>query len=117
MDMGDLSIGIYLDEQCSVESSLISYFDYVIAYEQTYNNKDKEQGLDKAMWLYQRLKWWNEQMDTYKVCQPCPAYSRTISSSSNSGKDSKDKDNHDEQWGYNCHDVSGNINCNLVRCQ
>lgn len=117
MHRGDLSIGLYLDDQCSIESSDITYFDYVMAYEQTYNYKGSEQSLDVAMYIHEGIEWWNSEMDTYKVCQPCPAYSRTISSSNKERLlESNDEEEAEEQWGYNCHDAGGVTNCNLV-CQ
>ena len=68
-------------------------------------------------------------MQSYKICQPCRAYSRTKSSDkededdnsgdgndANSNDELQDGEGEAEQWGYNCYDDAGYTNCNQVSC-
>jgi len=121
---GNMTRGVYTDEDCTTESTL-SYSDYVIMYYQRYyyyyNNYG--QGDEEAAQWDENFIAWNEYMSTYKICQPCRAYSLNkesddSNSKSNSGDrrlgDDNDGEGDNEQWGYDCEDEAGYLNCNQV---
>lgn len=113
---GNITYGVYEDDQCSQESSL-TFGDYLVRYYTTYYYSE-EQGYDAAAYWDSVFSRWNELMTAYKVCQPCRAYSRVADSNSD-GSDDEDGEGDDgegarEKWGYNCYDDAGYTNCNQV---
>ena len=118
---GNMTYGLYLDEDCTQESNM-GYPEYVKLYFETYYG-DSEKSMKAAKYWSARFVEWNHWMTSFKVCNPCRAYSRVITSSQDKGDDEKrflneDNDNGEgegEQWGYNCYDAAGYTNCNQVR--
>lgn len=62
---GDLTYGVYIDADCTVESKL-SYSDVLEKYYQGSNSLPSMNAIDR----------WNDLLSDYKVCQPCRAYNR-----------------------------------------
>ena len=119
----NMTYGLYLDEDCREEATM-TYPQYVKHYFESYYGYSEEQGLRAAKFWSWKLNEWNEWMTTYKVCNPCRAYSR-FPSSSNEDEDNRlrflegnnngeDGEGAEEQWGYNCYDDAGYTNCNQV---
>ena len=118
----NINMGLYIDDKCSVESSL-QFYDYVSAY---YTNVygDEEKGESAIQYWNTTITSWNSQMDMYKVCQPCRAYSKvkTLASDEEDQQEERnrflegdnDGDGEEEQFGYNCYDDAGYTNCNQV---
>jgi len=123
---GNMTYGIYLDEDCLEVSPYSNFADYVVSY-YTYYYGNSDTGYTQAAQWNSTFDMWNEYMNTYKVCQPCRAYSLNIndgdgnSGDGNSGDgdrrrfldgDENDGEGEEEQWGYNCYDDAGYTNCN-----
>uniref|UniRef100_A0A7S4NE05 Uncharacterized protein n=2 Tax=Odontella aurita TaxID=265563 RepID=A0A7S4NE05_9STRA len=131
LGQGNITIGMYWDDKCSVDSGL-TLGDYVYIYYYNYYG-DGSRGDDLTSYYEAMVDQWNEFMTIYKVCQPCPAYNlnkRDDSSGSGSGDNKDDRgrrmvemerllgsgddegDGEEEQWGYNCYDDAGYTNVN-----
>ena len=123
---GNMTFGLYLDEDCTEEAT-ITYPQYVKHYFETYYGYGEEKGLKAAAYWSSKFADWNYWMTSYKVCNPCRAYSRIPTSSQNdedklrflNQNNGEDGEGDEEQWGYNCYDAAGYTNCNQVRtsCQ
>lgn len=119
---GNLTVGLYFDEQCTKDSGML-WSDYIIIYyENYYYYYYSNQGQSKAQSWLKKIDLWNEAMAVYKICQPCRAYNLNPDEGSGSGSGSGDRrrlDDNDgegdaEQWGYDCADDAGYTNCNQV---
>lgn len=118
---GDINMGIYIDDKCSQESSL-DFEDYVMAYYYNYYG-DEEQGEEAIAYWNATITNWNAHMNTYKICQPCRAYSlnQNVDDEDDESSNSKDRfleendgEGEEEQFGYNCYDDAGYTNCHQV---
>jgi hypothetical protein len=122
---GNITYGLYLDDHCS-EAATMSFGEYVIRYYSTYYY-NSDGGKQAAAGWEQTFSDYNYWMSSYKICQPCRAYSRVSSSSSSGSRDDRegrrfldnnnnnnDGNGDEEQWGYNCYDDAGYTNCNQV---
>jgi len=121
---GNIGIGIYLDETCSLESESITWFDYVSAY-YTYYYGDSDQAEEAVATWQTTIMSWNEAMKPYKACLPCRAYNLNSTSQGGSdyaqqndhrllAEDENDGEGQEEQYGFNCYDDAGYTNCNQV---
>lgn len=130
---GNLTVALYYNDACTQDSGML-WSDYIeIYYENYYRNyyyyyNYADVGPTKAKKWLAKIQTWNEAMSTYKICQPCRAYSLN-QDGSGSGSGSGDRrvrarrhlgDDNDgggdaEQWGYDCEDDAGYTNCNQVR--
>lgn len=121
---GNMTYGLYVDEQCSQESTM-TFSMYVVQYYATYYDSE-EQGYEVAQYWDGVFQRWNELMNAYKICQPCRAYSMVASVDDDDGDEDEDGgeegdggDNDGggaaENSGYNCYDDAGYRNCNQVR--
>lgn len=125
---GNLTVALYYDEQCTVDSGML-WSDYIIIYYQNYyyyyyyyNNNQGQSGQSLAESWLKNIDLWNDAMAIYKICQPCRAYNLNPDEGSGSGSGSGDRrrflgDDNDgggeaEQWGYDCDDDAGYTNCN-----
>jgi hypothetical protein len=132
---GNITLGIYTDEDCTQVSSTTSFFDYIVIWYTNYYYGTSAQAEKAISYWNSTITSWNEYMTPYKICQPCRAYSlnndeddEEEGSHSGSG-DHRDRDLRDrdlrrlenegegdaEQWGYDCEDAAGYTNCNQVR--
>lgn len=108
---GNMTYGLYTDDACSVES-LMTFSDYVVQYYTSYYYS-AQKGYEAAEYWESTFERWNELMTAYKVCQPCRAYNRIVTS--NGGDNDNNNDDGggaEEQYGYNCYDDAGYRNCN-----
>jgi hypothetical protein len=114
---GNMTVGIFSDDTCTQESTTTTFSDYVVMY-YAYRYGSEDQGADAALTWEYRFETWNEYMSTYKICQPCRAYSlNKYDQSSQNGEGrylENDGEGDEEQWGYNCYDSAGYTNCNQV---
>ena len=113
-----MTIGVFSDEKCTDESTTTTFSDYVVMY-YVYNYGSEDKGTSAALsWEY-TFEMWNEYMNTYKICQPCRAYSLNKSEQSSENGEGRylenDGEGDEEQWGYTCYDDAGYTNCNQVR--
>lgn len=125
---GNVGIGVYTDEYCLEKaSSSWTIEKYIELY---YSNNDDddsgERGSQVARAYTRALEQWNEQMNIYKTCQPCRAYTLhkynfedddEADSQSGSGDHrlrilENDGEGDSEPWGYDCYDDAGYTNCN-----
>jgi hypothetical protein len=114
---GNMTIGVFSDDKCTEESTTTTFSDYVVMY-YVYNYGSEDKGTSAALsWEY-TFEMWNEYMNTYKICQPCRAYSLNKSEQSSENGEGRylenDGEGDEEQWGYNCYDDAGYTNCNQV---
>lgn len=112
---GNITHGIFTDSSCTQVSNTTTFMDYVVIYYYNYYGSNDYGEEQAESWAYGVEKW-NEYMDTYKVCQPCRAYSRSKNDQQNRflENDENDGEGDEEQWGYNCYDDAGYTNCNQV---
>lgn len=121
---GNLTIGLYYNEQCTQDSGML-WSDYIITY---YNMKYQNsyyyysyaaQGKTEAAEWDANNVIWNNAMATYKICQPCRAYNLNQDQSGSHSRDrvldENDGEGDAEQSGYDCYDDAGYTNCNQVR--
>jgi hypothetical protein len=113
---GNMTIGMFSDDKCTQESTT-TFSDYVVIY-YVYKYGSNDLGANAALsWEYS-FEMWNEYMNTYKICQPCRAYSLNKSDRSLQNGENRylenDGEGDEEQWGYNCYDAAGYTNCNQV---
>ena len=115
---GNMTIGVFSDDKCTVESTTTTFSDYVVMY-YVYNFGSKEKGAKAALSWQASFETWNKYMNTFKICQPCRAYSLNKSERSLQNGEGQytgnDGEGDEEQWGYNCYDGAGCMNCNQVR--
>ena len=124
---GNLTVGLYYNEQCTVDSGLL-WSDYIMIYYKQryanyyyyYNYADKAK--NAARNFYSNNILWNSAMAVYKICQPCRAYNLNNDESGSGSQDRRQLNNDEndgegdaEQWGYDCDDDAGYTNCNQVR--
>lgn len=115
---GNMTYGIYSDEYCIQESGTTTFADYVVMYYYNYYGRTDE-GEEAASGWESRFNTWNKYLNSFKVCQPCRAYDLAGYTSSN-GNDKErkrfleenDGAGENEQWGYDCNDAAGYLNCN-----
>jgi len=133
---GKAGIGVYTDDTCSTKSQTTSLEEYIrMFYEQEEGgdndndnkNNNNANGRQVAKAWIQALKKWNEMMNIYKTCRPCRAYNLHIggngdynNNDANQGRQrqrqlNEDGEGDEEQWGYDCYDDAGYLNCNQVR--
>ena len=121
---GNITVGIYTDNTCSVPSSY-TFGDYIMMYYSYYGNYDAGSQVVET-WEY-AIQTWNAYMQTYKVCQPCKAYNLYDQDDEEEGGNGSGDNNgrmrflgedngnddtvEEEQWGYNCYDDAGYTNC------
>lgn len=119
---GNITYGLYLDEDCSKETTM-TFPQYVQNYFETYYGYEAQNALKSAAYWSTRLRTWNEWMTSYKICNPCRAYSRVPTTSNDDEDDRRrflnegneeDGEGDEEQFGYNCYDDAGYTNCNQV---
>lgn len=117
---GDMTYGLYIDAYCTTEASGVTYLDYLKT------SGANDDGGESS--FISSLSRWNDLLSDYKVCQPCRAYSRVRSNqggSHDSGDHSGSRDDEEEeewgeddgegnnkQWGFDCNDDAGYLNCN-----
>jgi hypothetical protein len=120
---GNMTIGVYWDDQCLTESGT-TWAEYVVLYYTSYYYGNEETGRKVASKWGQAISTWNAAMEVYKTCQPCRAYSISPNQQSSSA-DSKEGrfldegnagEGSEEPWGYDCNDDAGYLNCDQVRC-
>lgn len=111
---GNMTYGLYIDNQCSQESSM-TFSEYVVSYYSTYYYSE-EKGYEAAEYWDGVFQRWNNLMAAYKVCQPCRAYSKAVTQDGDDGDGANEDDGGGaaESWGYNCYDDAGYRNCNQV---
>lgn len=119
---GNITYGMYSDDECSSESDF-TWAEYVIKYYKRYYYSEQD-GQEAAEEFTGRFDTWNTMMNSYKICQPCRAYnlnrnedeSGSSDGSEDHGDDEAEEDGNgsEEQWGYNCYDDAGYRNCNQV---
>lgn len=115
---GNLTMGIFADSSCTQVSNTTTFYDYVIMYYSNYYY-GSDYGTQQAENWQGYIEQWNEAMSTWKVCQPCRAYSISQNSDNDNHNDGRFLENNDgegdeEQWGYNCYDDAGYTNVNQV---
>jgi hypothetical protein len=113
---GNITDALYYDEHCSQRAAM-SWPEYIIAwFSYYYYNAEGGQTVAKS-WMASTERW-NELMTDYKICQPCRAYNKVTTSAYNNNGDGghrfldQDGEGDEEQWGYNCNDDAGYLNCN-----
>ena len=113
MQGGNITDGLYTDEDCTQRSTM-SFGDYIVKWYTNYYY-DQEKGEQVAeKWEYNTERW-NELMTDYQVCQPCRAYNKVPMYEDEDRRrrlDDNDGEGDEEQWGYNCYDDAGYRNCN-----
>lgn len=126
---GNMTWGVYSDEECIQESDSVTFSDYVIMHYNYYYYSD---GTTAAETWNKTFALWNDYMMTFKLCQPCRAYDlNKVDDGSEDGSEDdhrgrrqaklrflgeeNDGEGEEEQWGYNCYDDAGYTNCNQVR--
>lgn len=114
---GNITDALYYDEDCAQKATM-SWAEYIIAW-YTYYYYNAEGGQTVAKSWMGGIERWNELMTEYKVCQPCRAYNKVPMDANNGGDhrdrflgDNQDGEGDEEQWGYNCYDDAGYLNCN-----
>jgi hypothetical protein len=114
---GNITFAIYSEEQCVQESETVSFSEYVVMH---YNYYYYSGGTTAAETWNKTFALWNDYMTTFKVCQPCRAYTLDLGDDEGShdrGRhlgEENDGEGEEEQWGYNCYDDAGYTNCNQV---
>jgi len=117
---GNMTYGIYADEYCTQVSETTSFSEYVVMYYYDYYG-GTEEGEEAASTWESRFDTWNTNLNSFKVCQPCRAYDlgKYSSNNNNNGrergrslKEENDGAGDNEQWGYDCNDAAGYLNCN-----
>jgi len=103
---GNMTLGVYSDSSCLVESEF-SFEDYQQSYASSLTSTASSGAFDT----------WNDNMDSYKVCQPCRAYNREQIYQSNWDQHRSLTEYYDGQGGYelnnyNCYDDAHYQNCN-----
>ena len=93
-----MTLGVYSDSSCLVESEF-SFEDYQQSYASSLTSTASSGAFDT----------WNDNMDSYKVCQPCRAYNREQIYQSNWDQHRSLTEYYDGQGGYelnnyNCYD-------------
>lgn len=118
---GNITDGMYWDEDCTQKASM-TFPQYIVKFYSKYYY-DSEKGEEVATQWQENVIQWNSLMQDFKVCQPCRAYSKTPSFDNDAGDDhrkqlrflndnAEDGEGDSEQWGYNCYDDAGYTNCN-----
>lgn len=125
---GNITIGVYYNDQCTQQSTL-SWSDYIMLYYNYYYYGNSAAGAKVAATWESAIQTYNEGMDVYKICQPCRAYNLNKNGDGDSegshdrdegrdlrllGGDENDGEGEEEPWGYNCYDDAGYTNCNQV---
>ena len=126
---GNITVGVYRDEQCVVPSEY-SFEDYIVMYYDKYGSY--ETGVQIAATWKSTINTWNEYMREYKICQPCRSYSLNDYTNNNNENRALEEENDnngnddgngnyyyygdmsEEQSGYNCYDDAGTTNANQV---
>lgn len=121
---GNITIGVYLNDQCTTDSGH-TWADYIMIYYSSYYYSNSETGRTVAAKWENAIQIWNDAMMVYKSCQPCRTYNLfpDEEQSSHDSKEGRDRfladDNEGEgsaePWGYDCNDDAGYLNCNQVR--
>lgn len=118
---GNMTLGIYTDDKCSVISQTIDLTGYIMnLYQNYYYYYGEDKGTQVAQAYQNAIDTWNEKMSVFKVCQPCRAYNLHAEDDAGSGSRSDDHRrflNGDENDGegdererYNCYDDAGYTN-------
>lgn len=117
---GNMTLTIFADEQCTIESDTVDLSGYIVRSYYAYYG-DNEKGLEVAATYEAAILAWNEKMSHFKTCQPCVAYN--IGSSSERRKRNRRKLGDDENDGegeeqayYNCYDDAGYTNGTCIDC-
>jgi len=119
---GNMTFGIFTDEDCTTISSSVSLSDYILLYYYAYYGNN-EKGREVAETYEAAIEAWNLKMSTFKVCQPCVAYNLgQTSSNRRNGRRAQNRKRHlgdnendgdgEEQSHYNCYDDAGYTNVN-----
>jgi len=114
---GNITEGLYTDEDCT-QRSYMSFQDYIVKwYTNYYYDSDRGQQVAEK-WEGNTLRW-NELMTDWKVCQPCRAYNKIPTYDDEDDRlrflrrlDDNDGEGDEEAFGYNCYDDAGYRNCN-----
>jgi hypothetical protein len=117
---GNLTMGVFADSSCTQVSSTTTFYDYVVMYYSSYYY-GSDYGTAQAEVWEEYIEQWNEAMSTWKICQPCRAYSTSQNYDNDNHDDHRflennenDGEGDEEQWGYNCYDDAGYTNVNQV---
>lgn len=120
---GNMTDALYYDDKCSQRAAM-SWPEYIIAWFTYYYSNAENGRLVAQSWMASTQRW-NELMTDYKICQPCRAYNKVVTSSDEGQGGgggggghrflNNDGEGEEEQWGYNCNDDAGYLNCNQCR--
>jgi len=114
---GNITMGVFSDESCTKVSTTTTWSDYIVMYYSNYYGSDY--GQEQAEKWEGYMESWNKYMNTFKICQPCRAYSHTVNVNDDEHdrflENENDGEGDEEQWGYNCYDDAGYTNVNQVR--
>lgn len=102
---GNMTLGIYTDNQCTTISPWIDLETYIVRLYRNYYYSD-EKGYKVAEMYKEAINTWNEKMTSFKICQPCRAYNLHEAQTDRHGHrllggEDNDGDG-EEQERYNC---------------
>lgn len=121
---GNMTLGIYRDESCTYISQEMTLTSYIVRlYQNSYSYYySSDMGYEVAAQYEQAIQDWNDNMQQFKICQPCKAYNLLWDKSDDDrssndhrarllGGEDNDGDG-EEQERYNCYDDAGYTNVN-----